>query len=520
MEQSRRDFLKFMGVGLFSTHLLSVTESLYATPWGGIAFPTLDASSADAFLTAKGFEHYILLKEGEAINPAGDKFGFNNDFIGLLERGKNSALMWVNHESPEPSIYSSGNTGGVKTRDQVLAEQKVVGGSLVQLKKSGTRWALQVTKNNKRFDATSPIEFAGGVNIAGHKSAVGTLGNCCGGQTPWGTFLSAEENYADYYGEIDSNYKKERESAYQWDRYFDYSPAHYGWIVEIDPIKKTAKKLTSMGRFAHEGATTTVSKGRVVAYMGDDADNRALYKFVADSATSLETGRLYVAQVETGTWVEISLKHPALKGKFKDHTDLMVQVRQAAELVGASKMDRPEGIAIDPKSKAIVVALTNNKSRGNKHGQLLRLEEKDGDHTGPKFTSKTWITGGEKAGFSCPDNLAFDRKGNLWVTTDISASSLNKGDYKTFKNNGLFYIPMSGKFAGIAHQVASAPAEAELTGPCFSPDGKTLFLSVQHPGERTENTDKPKSSWPDGKGKRPHACVVALTGPMLEKLMS
>ena len=180
-------------------------------------------------------------------------------------------------------------------------------------------------------------------------------------------------------------------------------------------------------------------------------------------------------------------------------------------------MDRPEDIEIDPTTKNIIVALTNNKKAGNLHGSLFKIMEKDANPLSLEFTSETFLAGGPKTGFACPDNLAFDIRGNLWMCTDISGSAMKGPDYAAFGNNGLFYIPLKGPHAGQPLQVASAPNGAEFTGPCFSADGTTLFLSVQHPGERFHERPEMASTWPDGQTS---PCVVSIQGPTIDRLVA
>ena len=131
----------------------------------------------------------------------------------------------------------------------------------------------------------------------------------------------------------------------------------------------------------------------------------------------------------------------------------------------------------------------------------------------------TWKSGGPEFGLACPDNLAFDKKGNLWVTSDISDEKTDQGPYKGLGNNGLFYVPLRGEWAGRAFRIATTPKDAEFTGPMFSDDGKTLFLCVQHPGATTVDPEKPTSTWPDRKGL-PKSAVVMIQGPLLDKLLS
>ena len=216
--------------------------------------------------------------------------------------------------------------------------------------------------------------------------------------------------------------------------------------------------------------------------------------------------------------------HPDFKKHFKDQTELLINTRVAAHMVGGTKQDRPEDVEVNPVNNDVIVALTNNKKADRPHGSLMRIVEKNGDFLSTEFKASTWISGGEDSVLSCPDNMIFDRNGNLWVTTDRSDREMNKGVYKIHKNNGLYFIPAKGEHAGHIFQVASAPTDAEFTGPSFSEDGKTLFLCVQHPGDQSESMDKLTSTWPDGikKGisQMPRSAVVAIQGPLLDQLIN
>ena len=188
-------------------------------------------------------------------------------------------------------------------------------------------------------------------------------------------------------------------------------------------------------------------------------------------------------------------------------------------LVGGTPTDRPEDVEINPIDGTIYIAHTNNDKHGNFHGHITRFVEANDDLASLEFDFEIFAAGGKQSGFSAPDNLTFDTQGNLWTVTDISSSKLNGGIYKHFKNNGMFVIPtipyknVKEDEVGEAYQFASAPLEAEMTGPCFTPDETTLFLSVQHPGENTEDAKKPTSMWPHRKGDTmPRPTVVAITG--------
>lgn len=230
----------------------------------------------------------------------------------------------------------------------------------------------------------------------------------------------------------------------------------------------------------------------------------------------MERGTLYVANLEQGRWIPLEIHSDRrLEQAFTDQTDLLIQTRLASQILGGTPLDRPEDIEVDPLNKAVYVALTNNFSKGNKHGTLLKLVEKDQDPLSLEFQSSTFLTGG--TAFSCPDNLCFDGAGNLWMVTDMSTTVMHQGEHRRFKNNGLFWIPMRGPFAGSVFQMGSAPSGAELTGPWFADDG-TFFLSVQHPGEGSLSPEAYTSHWPRGGNSVPRSAVVTIQGPLLEKL--
>lgn len=522
-ETSRREFLQFMGQSAMG---IALSSSWLARAAGAFSLPFkgLRPSGEDRLLLADGFDYDLVLRWRDPLNAKGEKFGFNNDFIAFSPFGDSEGLMWVNHEYHDPFFNSGWREGGPRTREQMEIERREVGGSIAHLKKSGGKWAL--VKNspyNRRLDATTPIPFAHNQPIFGARQAIGTLAGCGGGMTPWGTFLSCEENYHNFYGEavFEKGVRKvvEEDPYLSWMKHFPMPPEHYGWVVEIEPKTGKAKKLVSMGRFSHEAAAVrTAADGRAVAYSGDDMADEHLYKFIASKPGSLEEGTLYVADIPAGKWRSLDRESdPRLKKEFKDQTELLTYARRAAKLVGATPLARPEDIEIEKKTGFVYVALTNNKTRGNHYGSILKIEEKD--PLSLEFKSSVFLTGGDQSGVSCPDNLAFDRAGGLWVCTDMSGDAMGKGPYVNFANNSLFYIPMKGPGAGLPVRVASAPVGAEFTGPCFSPDGRTLFLSVQHPGEHSRDPGNYKSHWPDGGKSVPAPCVVAISGKALDKLI-
>ncbi|MCX6048393.1 MAG: DUF839 domain-containing protein, partial [Chloroflexi bacterium] len=175
--------------------------------------------------------------------------------------------------------------------------------------------------------------------------------------------------------------------------------------------------------------------------------------------------------------------------------------------------DRPEDIEIHPLDGSVYMSLTNNTGHGNFHGQIVRLQEDNDDPASETFSWSIFAVGGPQSGFSSPDNLVFDGKGNLWMVTDVSSSRLNAGIYKFLGNNGMFYFHTSGSDAGVAYQFASGPVECEMTGPSWTPDGSTLFLSVQHPGEESASLTELSSHWPAGGKELPRPALVTITGP-------
>lgn len=527
---SRREFIEFLGrasvastagIGILRCGGMTRISNTEAIPFQPIA-PT----DTDDLVLARGFKYKILLTEGDVITSAGEKIGFNNDFLAFFPLGSHGteSLLWINHESLEPFMFHQGKT--FRSKKTIDLEMTAVGGSIVHIKKSGDEWVVQKDSSyNRRINAQTKIPLISEHPIAGSREAIGTLANCAGGVTPWGTVLTCEENFQDFYGEYkydDFGNKtwKAGKSSLDWNSVYNYSPEHYGWVVEVNPYTGEAKKLIALGRFAHECATTTVgSDHRCVVYTGDDKVGGFIYKFIAANPNSLHTGTLFAADTKNGRWLPLTLENPSLKGKFKNITDLLVRARQAAKWAGATPQDRPEDIEIDPRNQNIYVTLTENIDAGNLYGSILKIEEKNGDPLALEFKSKTFVAGGADIGFSCPDNLAFDPAGNLWMTTDISPKLLNKDKHASFKNNGLFYIPLSGPDAGKAFQVASAPRHAEFTGPRFSPDGKTLFLSVQHPGEKSKSADNLLSHWPRGGQSWPQSAVIQISGPGLNALL-
>ena len=515
-----------------------------------LTFEAIKPGVEDDIVLPAGFKYDLVAAWGDDIGGA--EFGFNADWTGfypidLLEKGfdlkrvhagflpadasSTDGILVVNNEYPNPMFQSGGKyKGGTsKTTRSLIAEMKAVGMSIVRVKRAGDgKWAMvSGDEYNRRIDGRTPCILTGpAADTDGGPNVVGTVANCSGGQTPWGTALSCEENFQDYAPKAPTGYGWEAKT---------YGKRHYGWVVEVDPFdpKSTPRKHTAMGRFRHENVAITVTAdGAVVAYMGDDKADCCVYKFVADTKltdlkdraanlTILESGKLYAADFSAGAWRLLDYdtqdalkvaKTSAGKTLFTSQADVLADAHSASLALKATPMDRPEDIEINPKDGSVFIALTNNTGHGNFHGQIVRLVETDNNPTSETFDWSIFAVGGPQSGFSSPDNMVFDGDGNLWVVTDVSSSRLNKGIYKFMANNSMFMFHTEGEDAGVAYLFAHGPVECEMTGPCWTPDGSTLFLSVQHPGEESPSIDELTSHWPDGGDKWPRPGVVAITG--------
>ena len=507
----RRDFLKFLGATSLTLSQFSLLTIVSSCKTEGII--GIKPNFTDSLDLAEGLRYEKIISWGDKINSL-ETFGFNNDYIAIEAIDQNKLLMWVNHEYANTLFVS----GFERTKENVDKERRSVGGSIIEINKVNNKWAInRESAYNKGIRGDTEIPFANNIKVLNSKTATGTISNCAGGKTPWGTFLTCEENYHMNYGERNSKLEKRIPSVLQWEKFYNNPPEHYGWVVEVEPRTGKAKKHTSMGRFSHESATCIRSNNKVVVYTGDDKADEHLYKFISDSNTNLDSGKLYVANIKDGKWLSLDLEDsPILKKEFNNQLEVQMYTRKAAKILGATPLARPEDVEINPITKDVFISLTNNKKKKNYHGSILKISEDAKNHTSLSFKAETYILGGTDSGISCPDNLAFDRKGNLWICNDISGRAVGTDEYKSFGNNGIFVIPTQGKNAGKLIQIASAPIDAEFTGLCFSPDYKTLFVSVQHPGELSKNISKPTSSWPTGSLPKP--TVVQIQGKFLEKL--
>ncbi|MGW6459249.1 PhoX family protein [Streptomyces sp. NPDC055078] len=573
----------------------------------GLRFAPVAPNKDDKVTVPAGHSQNVVIRWGDPIlrgAPSFDpekqsakaqagQFGYNNDFLSLLPLAeRDRQVMVANHEYTDEILMFRGYDPANPTREQVEIAWAAHGLSVVVVQgERGSGRLTPVTRHhlNRRLTATSEFRVTGPAagspllrtSADGTGTRVlGTLNNCAGGTTPWGTTLHGEENFNQYFANGSSATDKRYgigtgASERKWERFdkrFDAkqepNESHrFGWVVELDPYDPDfiPAKRTALGRFKHEAAEPRLTDdGRPVVYMGDDERFDYFYKFVSSkrmkagrsraarehNRTLLDEGTLYVAKLTSdspdeidgsgklpndgefdgsGVWIPLATGDTShVPGMSAD--DVYVFTRLAGDRVGATKMDRPEDVEPSPRTGRVYLALTNNTDRGkpgkpgadeanprneNKHGQILELAENGDDPAGDGFAWRLFLVAGDPedpatyfAGFpkekvspiSCPDNVAFDPHGNLWISTDGN---------RLGSHDGLFGVATHGERRGELKQFLTVPIGAETCGPVIQ--DRRVLVAVQHPGEIDgASVEKPASAWPDGPGRMVRPAVVAV----------
>ena len=594
---SRRGFLKGVGAASMVAFFAAspVAQAVAAATRPLLGFQAVPASVADTIVVPPGYKAEVLIAWGDALFPDAPafaqsndakaqarQFGDNNDGMSFFSLGPDRALLAVNNEYTNYE-YLFADGGKTLSAEAVAKAQAAHGVSLVELVRKDDKWQANPRGAlNRRITATTPMTLSG--PAAGHallktqadpegRTALGTFNNCANGQTPWGTYLTCEENFNGYFGSAGKPVLDQRTARYglaaedagfgwyKFDERFDLAkhpqePHRFGWVVEIDPRDpaSTPKKRTALGRFKHENAAFTVNQdGRAVVYLGDDERGEHIYRFVSKNKVApgndpanrdlLDEGTLYVARFEaregelkgSGQWLPLVHGEHGLtrENGFADQGEVLIFAREAATRLGATTMDRPEWVAVHPHRAEVYCTLTNNKNRGikenqpldganpraeNPYGQIIRWRPMGDDHGSDSFEWDLFLLAGNpgvhKEGlmagsanihpdnlFNSPDGIGFDEAGRLWIQTD--------GDYsneKQFAGMGNNQMLCADPASGEVRRFLTGPVACEITGLTFTPDWRTLFVGVQHPGE-----EGAPSHFPDGGTAIPRSAVLRIT---------
>ncbi|MCX6467357.1 MAG: PhoX family phosphatase [Pseudonocardiales bacterium] len=594
-----------------------------ARPPRGLVYETVPVNNTDAVTVPPGYRSNVVIRWGDPVvegapefdfeaqtpEAQAQQFGYNTDFCGVLPLGRDRLVMFNNHEYTIEPLMFRGYDEENPTEEQYRIGLEAHGLTVHVVERDRRTGEMRAVADrlNRRYTGTAEFVLDGPAagsdllrtSVDGTGTRVlGTLNNCAGGVTPWGTFLSGEENFNQYFanaGAVTDATVRTRAQRYgittgatdrKWERFdkrFDMAqepnePNRFGWIVEVDPLDPAAPpvKHTALGRFKHEGATVHLARdGRAVAYMGDDEVFDYVYKFVSDdrmmrgnsrrarehNRTLLTKGTLYVARFTgdsppaeidgtgalpadgafdgAGEWIKLAAGDESFVDGMTAE-EVYVFTRQAADAVGATKMDRPEDVEANPRTGRVYIALTNNTRRGgtpggrvapadeanprngNRYGHVIEFVEERDDAAASRFRwsillvcgdpadPSTYFAGFDKSQVSpitSPDNLAFDGHGNLWISTD-SGRNLAAGGLPGI-NDGLYGVSLEGPTRGRTTLFASVPNGAEACGPVITDE--FVLISPQHPGDLDgASPETPQSTFPDGPGTQPRPSVVNI----------
>lgn len=528
-----------------------------------MGFTAVAANSLDQFTVPAGYTASVLYRWGDALfshSPvwkgdasesgadqalqAGDNHDGMHFFPFTASNGDPSSdegLLVMNHEYTNYEYLFKPVDGQAYLEpwslDKVRKAQHAHGVSVIHIKKEAGSWKVVVgSVYNRRIHGNTPMLLTG--PAAGHASlqttqdptgslVYGTLNNCANGYTPWGTYLTCEENFNGYFGTLSGsdsrNTSQKRyglnagKTSYRWEEFdnrFDYvkepnEANRFGWVVEIDPWDPTStpKKRTALGRIKHENAAYTLAKdNRVVIYMGDDQANDYIYKFVSDgkydaktpmlNRNLLDAGKLYVAKLGagdttgdfmgTGEWILLDKTLNATLASnvnFATQADVLINTRLAADAVGATKMDRPEWITVHPKTGEVYCTLTNNSGRStadeanprakNVYGQIIRWRELGNDAAASTFEWDLFVIAGNPVAYTDRANL---KSGSSNVTVD---NTFNSPDGLAFDTDGRLWIQTDGNFSntgdyqgqGNNHMLCANPETKEIRRFLVGPSG-------------------------------------------------
>ncbi len=563
---TRRTLLKG---GLAATALAAVPACSTQGTRPVISFTPIAPSSEDRLRVPPEYEAKVLYRWGDPVgsdagmppfrmdasNSAAEQAlqaGMHHDGMHYFPLdGSRRGLLAMNHEYMDEGLLFA---DGMKSwsAQKVAKAQNAVGVSIIEVDLSGQGWeVVRPSKYARRITARTPCRVSG--PAAGHplmRTASdpggtivhGTYAGCAHGWTPWGTYLTCEENWHVYFANTGDAIPQDQRRYgitakgfntrwHEYDERFDTArhpnePNRFGWVVEIDPFDADSVpvKRTALGRIKHEGAACSVGADRRLAfYMGDDESAEYIYKFVTErpfdpsskqaNADLLDHGKLIAARVNAdGSGDGLELTGP-------DLGEARIRTRQVADAAGATKMDRAEWIVPHPVTREVFAALTGG-TRGNPFGHIVRWQEEGGDVAATRFSWQVFVRAGPQGRgtidgdrFANPDGLWFDSMGTLWVETDMSPRSLGRGEFAPLGNNQALAVDPA---TGVFRRFLTGPRGCEITGFHTTPDNRTAFVNIQHPGETPgdrSNPDNPRavSNWPDhAPDGRPRAATVAI----------